>query len=104
MRLAEEDEARGRLISAGDKYGRAATYYLTAERLQAHNAPGRLDLYKRMRAVFDRGVRLAHENCERVEIPYGDNASRPRSTSAPKASRVARRFSSSSTASIRRRR
>jgi hypothetical protein len=24
--LAEEDEARGRLISAGDKYGRAATY------------------------------------------------------------------------------
>ncbi len=70
--LAEEDESRGRLISAGDKYGRAATYYLTAERLQAHNAPGRLELYKRMRAVFDRGVRLAHENCERVEIPYGD--------------------------------
>ena len=33
--LAEEDEGRGRLISAGDKYGRAATYYLTAERLQA---------------------------------------------------------------------
>ena len=24
-----------------------------------------------MRTVFDRGVRLAHENCERVEIPYG---------------------------------
>ena len=71
--LAEEDEGRGRLISAGDKYGRAATYYLTAERLQAHNAPGRLDLYKRLRSVFDRGVRLAHENCERVEIPYGDS-------------------------------
>ena len=68
--LAEEDESRGRLISAGDKYGRAATYYLTAERLQAHNAPGRLDLYKRMLSVFGRGVRLAHENCERVEIPY----------------------------------
>ena len=32
--LAEEDEARGRMISAGDKYGRAATYYLTAERLE----------------------------------------------------------------------
>src|SRR5436305_3717884 len=31
--LAEEDEARGRMISAGEKYGRAATYYLTAERL-----------------------------------------------------------------------
>ena len=25
--LAEEDEARGRMISAGDKYGRAAIYY-----------------------------------------------------------------------------
>ena len=24
--LAEEDESRGRMISAGDKYGRAATY------------------------------------------------------------------------------
>ena len=70
--LAEEDELRGRLISAGDKYGRAATYYLTAERLQAHNAPGRLDLYKRMLSVFERGVRLAHENCERVEIPYAE--------------------------------
>jgi dienelactone hydrolase len=71
--LAEEDEARGRLISAGDKYGRAATYYLTAERLQAHNAPGRIDLYKKFRAIFDRGVTLAKENCQRVEIPYGDS-------------------------------
>jgi dienelactone hydrolase len=70
--LAEDDEARGRLISAGDKYGRAATYFLTAERLQAHDSPGRLELYKRMRSLFDRGVRLAHENCERVEIPYRD--------------------------------
>ena len=70
--LAEEDESRGRMISAGDKYGRAATYYLTCERMQAHQAPGRLDLYRRMRAVFDRGVKLARENCERVEIPYRD--------------------------------
>jgi dienelactone hydrolase len=70
--LAEEDEARGRLISAGDKYGRAATYYLTAERLQAHGAPGRVELYKRFLEVFVRGARLAGENCERVEIPYGD--------------------------------
>jgi dienelactone hydrolase len=68
--LAEEDEGRGRLISAGDKYGRAASYMLTAERLQAHNSPGRLDLYKRLRALFDQGVKLAGENCERVEIPY----------------------------------
>ena len=39
--LAEEDEGHGRLLSAGEKYNRAATYYLTCERLQAHGAPGR---------------------------------------------------------------
>ena len=50
--LADEDEAQGRLISAGDKLGRAATYLLTAERLQAHGAPGRLALYERFLAVF----------------------------------------------------
>ena len=70
--LAEEDEARGRLISAGDKYHRAAIYLLTADRLQAHGAPGRLALYSRFLDVFARGVKLAGENCERVEIPYGD--------------------------------
>jgi dienelactone hydrolase len=68
--LAAEDEAAGRLLSAGEKYNRAATYLLTCERLQAHNAPGRLDLYKRFLAVFAQGVALSQENCERVEIPY----------------------------------
>ena len=70
--LAVEDEARGRLISAGDKYNRAAIYLLTAERLQAHGSPGRLELYSRFLDVFARGVKLSGENCERVEIPYGD--------------------------------
>ncbi|HEX8786080.1 MAG TPA: prolyl oligopeptidase family serine peptidase [Telluria sp.] len=70
--LAEEDEARGRLISAGDKYNRAAIYLLTAERLQAHGAPGRAELYRRFLDVFSRGLKLSGENCERVEIPYGD--------------------------------
>jgi hypothetical protein len=70
--LAKEDEARGRLISAGEKFGRAATYYVTAERLQAHGAPGRLELYRRVIDIFNHGIKLAGENCERVEIPYGD--------------------------------
>jgi dienelactone hydrolase len=68
--LAQEDEARGRALSAGEKYGRAATYLLTAERLQAHGAPGREALYQRFLETFARGLRLARENCERVEIPY----------------------------------
>jgi dienelactone hydrolase len=68
--LAREDEARGRLLSAGDKYGRAAVYYMTCERLQAHGAPGRAELYQRFLETFRRGVALSRENCERVEIPY----------------------------------
>jgi len=70
--LAAEDETKGRLISAGDKYNRAAIYLLTCERLQAHGALGRVELYQRFLDVFARGIALAGENCERVTIPYGD--------------------------------
>ncbi|BFM09204.1 alpha/beta hydrolase family protein [Halioxenophilus aromaticivorans] len=68
--LAEEDEAKGRIYSAGEKYRRASMYLITCERLQAHDAPGRLDLYKRSLATFERGNALTGANCERVEIPY----------------------------------
>lgn len=68
--LAEDDEAAGRLLSAGEKYNRAATYYLTCERLQAHGAAGRGELYQRFLTTFARGIALSRENCERVEIPY----------------------------------
>lgn len=68
--LAAEDEAAGRLLSAGEKYNRAATYLLTCERLQAHGAPGRGQLYQRFLDVFARGLQLSQENCERVTIPY----------------------------------
>ncbi len=68
--LAREDEEKGRLLSAGEKYNRAAVYLLTCERMQAHDAPGRLELYRRFLDTFARGVALSRENCERVEIPY----------------------------------
>ncbi len=70
LRLAAEDEARGRLISAGEKIGRAATYLATAERLLGHDAPGRIELYKKSLSLFERGIELAGEPCTRVEIPY----------------------------------
>lgn len=70
--LAEEDEARGRLISAGEKYRRAAIYLLTCERLQGHGSPGRLALYQRSLDVFDKSMTLTGEACERVKIPYGN--------------------------------
>ena len=68
--LADEDLARGRQISAGEKLRRAAAYLITAERLQAHDAPGRMDLYKRELALFEKGMRLMGEPVQRVEIPY----------------------------------
>ena len=60
--LAEDDEARGRLISAGDKYNRAAIYLATAERLLAHGAPGRVEMYQRFLDVFARGVKRNTSN------------------------------------------
>jgi dienelactone hydrolase len=68
--LADDDKARGRLISAGEKLSRAATYLITAERLQAHGAEGRMALYRRHLRVFEEGVQLSGEDCVRVEIPY----------------------------------
>ena len=70
--LAAEDEACSRMLSAGEKLGRASTYYLTAERMQAHGSEGRAALYAKVQDTFKRGTQLAHENCERVEIPYGN--------------------------------
>jgi len=68
--LADEDKARGRLLSAGEKLNRAASYLITAERLQAHGAPGRSALYRRHLDLFAEGLKLSGESCERVQIPY----------------------------------
>ena len=56
--MAEEDEGRGRLISAGDKLQRAATYYLTAERMQG-TKPGTPRTLRAHAARLRRGDRLA---------------------------------------------
>src|SRR3954467_6231595 len=68
--LAEEDQSRGRSMSAGQKYVRASIYLITAERLQAHGAPGRIEIYKRQLALFALGSRLLGDRVQRVEIPY----------------------------------
>ncbi|MBD5787617.1 alpha/beta fold hydrolase [Cellulosimicrobium terreum] len=70
VELAGEDEAKGRLLSAGEKLGRAATYFLTGERMQAAGHAPRAALYAKFLETFARGVTLAGENVERVEIPY----------------------------------
>jgi hypothetical protein len=68
--LAHEDEVHGRLLSAGEKYNRAAIYYAACERLLAPGAPNRQTLYRRFLDLFSLGAALCGENCRRVEIPY----------------------------------
>jgi len=68
--LAAEDEARGRLFSAGEKLKRAALYYLTAERMQGHGHPGRAETYAKALDAFARATSYGGEDVERVEIDY----------------------------------
>ncbi|UBM09428.1 alpha/beta hydrolase family protein [Cupriavidus metallidurans] len=70
--LADEDDAHGRHISAGDKRQRASIYLMTAERMLGHGNPVRPALYARFQEVFQKGIVQSHANCERVEIPYGN--------------------------------
>ncbi|MES2258146.1 MAG: alpha/beta hydrolase [Pseudomonadota bacterium] len=68
--LAHEDLAHGRQFSAGAKFGRAAIYFLTAERMQNRGFAPRREAYAKMLDSFARQIALNEENCERVEIPY----------------------------------
>lgn len=70
VELAEEDMAAGRKLSAGAKYGRAATYYITAERMQNRHFEPRHSAYRRMLEAFAKYMDLGEINLERVEIPY----------------------------------
>ena len=72
LALAEEDLAMGRRLSAGDKLNRAAIYFITAERMQAHGHAPRKALYAKFIETFRRGQELSRENCQRWEIPYED--------------------------------
>lgn len=72
VELADEDLGRGRQLSAGEKLGRAALYYCIAERMQAHGFEHRLTMYRRSLELFERSRTLTRENCQRVEIPYGE--------------------------------
>jgi len=67
--LADEDEAKGRTLSAGAKLQRAALYLFTAERMQGHGHPGRSATFAKALAAFGKSVTFTHENCTRVEIP-----------------------------------
>jgi len=68
--LAEEDDAHGRRYSAAAKLNRAALYYQTAERMQAHGFEPRKQIFRKAQEAFRRAMALGGENYERIEIPY----------------------------------
>jgi alpha-beta hydrolase superfamily lysophospholipase len=70
VELAEEDLAAGWRLSAGSKFGRAATYYITAERMQDRHFEPRREAYAKMLRSFARFLELAEQPAERVEIPF----------------------------------
>jgi predicted alpha/beta-fold hydrolase len=70
--LASEDEATGHLFSAGPKLQRAALYYFTAERMQGHGHPGRMETFDKALAAFAKGVKFSRDNVEHLSVPYGD--------------------------------
>lgn len=72
VELARENIEEGRELSAGTRLRRAAIYYQIAERMQSRWFAPREVAYKKMLDAFADSVRLGRENCELVEIPYGD--------------------------------
>lgn len=72
--LAREDEDADRTRSAGAKYGRAAVYYQTAERMQAHSFGPRKVAYRNALDCFARYLKLTDQPAELVQVPYGNSS------------------------------
>lgn len=74
VELARESEALGRRFSAGRRLRRAAVYYQVSERMQSPTFEPRHEAYGKMLNAFADSVQLGEENCEIVEIPYGEDS------------------------------
>ncbi len=69
-RLAKADEAKGRGISAGEKYRRAAIYYIQAERMQGPHFEPRKAAFAKFLDCFSRHIALTGKSWQRCEVPY----------------------------------
>ena len=69
-RLAQENEARGQLLSAGAKYRRAFIAFIQAERMQRPDFAPRKQAYRKALDCFSRFLTLTRQNCRRVDVPY----------------------------------
>lgn len=68
--LGEEADKAGHRISAAEKYGRAAAYYITAERMQARDYEPRKAMYRTMLDTMERFYAASDLNAQRVTFPY----------------------------------
>ncbi|BFM05128.1 alpha/beta hydrolase family protein [Halioxenophilus aromaticivorans] len=68
------DEQEGYKLSAGTKYGRACTYYLSAERMQSRDYAPRWEAYAKGLDMFKKYVKCRGLHVDFVEIPYGDSS------------------------------
>lgn len=64
------DEQEGYSLSAGTKYGRACTYYLSAERMQSRDYAPRWEAYAKGLEMFKKYVECRGLHVDFVEIPY----------------------------------
>lgn len=71
---AEDDEARGRVVGAGETYYRASLYTSQAERLQAPSWAGRNAAYQKSIDLLLKHVELSGIPVSRVEVPFGDES------------------------------
>lgn len=67
---AIEDEARGRILTASQKYYRSSLYIAQAERLQSPQWTGRNAAYQRSMDLLQKHFTLSNVPIERVEIPF----------------------------------
>ena len=73
-KLAREDLAKGRRLSAGKKLWRVSNYLLCAERMQARDYAPRWVIYQRGLDTYKESCDLLGRCVEHVEIPYGDSS------------------------------
>ncbi|GAB3616146.1 alpha/beta fold hydrolase [Okibacterium endophyticum] len=71
---AQDDEARGRLIGASDKYYRSSLYVSQSERLQSPSWEGRNAAYQKSIDLLRKHVELSGVDVESVEIPFEDSS------------------------------
>ena len=67
---ALEAQSRGRLVTAGDAFLRAATYYFFAERFLTHTNPDKLTAYQNSLSCLSKGAAIAIPGLEKVKVPY----------------------------------